>query len=371
MFRNAFSSAPSARYRAASCTVLPRLRTPPPSPSSSSSSSRLRRSRLGRGRRPVSSSSSSSSSSSHSAAAFVPLAHVVLWSPSVATGSPSSFDHRAGGGTTARFASLGPRRRYRPAGATSRTACRPPRTGNEGEGGGGWAEDGSKQNDAREKGRPQHMRALWVVPTAGVVGGGGIRTIDRRRPTHDRDPTATVWRRRRNVSPRRPCPRRGAVPPRVRRDDRRGPRRRGELERDAKTVGFPRRRAIDPSTARDGISTQRGGSTSISRTRPVPRSVYCRPRASPASAPLLSARPGGSRRPPLEQFEAPRVLVPSVPIPGRRPPAISGSSCATDSQRVEEWNAAVAHPPGPPADRRPWPLSVSGVAGASWACGAL
>ena len=59
---------------------------------------------------------------------------------------------------------------------------------------------------------PAHPPPLWVVPTAGVG-----------RPTHDRDPTATVWRRRRNVSPRRPCPRRGAVPPRVRRDDRRGP----------------------------------------------------------------------------------------------------------------------------------------------------
>ena len=38
-----------------------------------------------------------------------------------------------------------------------------------------------------------------------------------------------------------------------------------------------------------------------------------------------------------------------------------------DSRRVEEWNAAVAHPPGPPANCHPLPLSVSGVAGASWA----
>jgi hypothetical protein len=62
------------------------------------------------------------------------------------------------------------------------------------------------------------------------------------------------------------------------------------------------------------------------------------------------ANDAGSRRPPLEQFGAPHLSRPFQSL-GEVHRAISGRR-ARQPHKVEEWNVAVAHPPGPPADRR-------------------
>ena len=164
-------------------------------------------------------------------------------------------------------------------------------------------------------------------------------------------------------------------PPRVRRDDRTACDGE-ELERDAKTVGFLRR-AIDPSIACDGISTQRGGSAP-GAPPPPPRSVYCRPQASPASAPPPRSRHRSGRLPPPPYAAAPTndhpirrplhlvLILPSLPpqrsAGSRRPPLSSNSGHRVSPVRSNPWatfsgdiRSSCATAAGSRSGTWPWP----------------